>query len=67
MFDGKMLRAATGTPMRMIALANRPLAEAEPDPFTFANFTTKSLTAASPAGFADDACVSVSGIWVLPA
>ena len=29
MFDGKMLRADTGTPMRMIDLANRPLAEAE--------------------------------------
>ena len=67
MLDGKMLRAATGTPMRMIALANSPLAEAEPEPFTLANFTTKSLTAASGAGFAEAACVSVSGIWNLPA
>src|SRR5579872_4928580 len=46
MLDGKMLRAATGTPMRRIDLANRPLAEAEPEPFTFANLTTKSLVRA---------------------
>src|SRR6185503_7543619 len=43
MFDGKMLRGLTGTPMRRIDLAKSVLAEAEPDPFTFANFTTKSL------------------------
>ena len=47
MFDGKMLRAATGTPIRRIAFANRPFADAEPEPLTFANLTTKSLTRAS--------------------
>src|SRR5688572_15684134 len=45
MFEGKMLRGLMGTPMRRIAFANRVLAEAEPDPFTLANLTTKSLTA----------------------
>ena len=30
MFDGKMLRGATGTPMRRIALANSSFADAEP-------------------------------------
>src|SRR5712664_2736280 len=44
MLDGKMLRAATGTPIRRIDLANMPLALAEPEPFTLANLTTKSLT-----------------------
>src|SRR5215467_3588497 len=44
MFDGKMLRELAGMPMRRIDLANRPLALAEPDPFTLANLTTKSLT-----------------------
>src|SRR6185369_1797997 len=43
MFDGKMLRGLTGTPMRRIALAKRVLAEAEPEPFTFANLMTKSF------------------------
>src|SRR5512132_1551254 len=43
MFDGKMLRAATGTPIRRIERAKRPLADAEPEPLTFANLTTKSL------------------------
>src|SRR3984885_9225702 len=45
MLEGKMLRAATGTPMRRIDLPNRALALADPDPFTLANLTTKSLTA----------------------
>src|SRR5215510_5849165 len=45
MFDGKMLRVATGTPMRRIARANSSFADAEPEPLTLANFTTKSLTA----------------------
>src|ERR1051325_9182145 len=45
MFDGKILRVAMGTPMRRIARANNSLAEAEPEPFTLPNFTTKSLTA----------------------
>src|SRR5687767_9427472 len=45
MLDGKMLRAATGTPMRMTERANMPLALAEPEPLTLANLTTKSLTA----------------------
>src|SRR6266446_6671554 len=44
MFEGKMLRGLTGTPMRRIALAKSSLAEAEPEPFTFANLTTKALT-----------------------
>src|SRR3954471_23525707 len=43
MFDGKMLRAATGTPMRRIARAKSPFADAEPEPLTLANLTTKSL------------------------
>src|ERR1043166_7228240 len=46
MFDGKMLRGLTGTPMRRIERANSSLAEAEPEPLTLANLTTKSLTAA---------------------
>src|SRR3954463_13793740 len=48
MFEGKMLRAATGTPQRRIDLANMPFALAEPEPFTLANLTTKSLTIADP-------------------
>src|SRR6266496_3906873 len=44
MFDGKMLRGATGTPMRRIDLAKSRFADADPEPFTLANFTTKSLT-----------------------
>src|SRR5690348_9916031 len=47
MLDGKMLRAATGTPMRRIARAKSPLADADPEPLTFANLTTKSLTRVS--------------------
>src|SRR6187399_1478575 len=47
MLDGNMLRAATGTPIFRIALANSSLADAEPEPLTLANLTTKSLTAAS--------------------
>ena len=46
MFDGKMLRGLTGTPMRRIAFANSSLADAEPEPLTLANLTTKSLIAA---------------------
>src|SRR2546429_5490530 len=45
MFDGKMLRGLTGTPMRRIDLAKSVFADAEPEPFTLANLTTKSLTA----------------------
>src|SRR5436190_6023613 len=44
MLDGKMLRGLTGTPMRSRLRANSSLAEAEPDPLTLANLTTKSLT-----------------------
>ena len=44
MFDGKILRGLTGIPMRKIALANMLFALAEPEPFTLANLTTKSLT-----------------------
>ncbi|OIQ79746.1 hypothetical protein GALL_385060 [mine drainage metagenome] len=43
MFEGKMLRGATGTPMRITERANRSLAEAEPEPLTLANLMTKSL------------------------
>src|SRR5688572_7903212 len=50
MLEGKMLRGLTGTPMRRIAFANNSLAEAEPEPLTFANLTTKSLTASRGAG-----------------
>src|SRR5262245_20741331 len=44
MFDGKMLRGLTGTPTRRIAFANSVFADAEPEPLTLANLTTKSLT-----------------------
>ena len=50
MFDGKMLRGLTGTPRRMIDLANSVFADAEPEPLTLANLTTKSLIASM--GFA---------------
>src|SRR5262245_19648209 len=43
MLDGKMFFGLTGMPMRNRVLAKMPLALAEPDPFTVANFTTKSL------------------------
>ena len=43
MLEGKMFRVATGTPMRNSALANMPLAEAEPEPLTLAKRMTKSL------------------------
>src|SRR5450755_1174735 len=52
MLEGKMLRGLTGTPMRRIALAKSAFAEADPEPFTLANLTTKSFTAASGAGAA---------------
>src|SRR6185436_4522604 len=45
MFDGKILRGETGTPMRRIARAKSSFADAEPEPLTLANLTTKSLTA----------------------
>jgi hypothetical protein len=51
MFDGKILRGATGTPMRRIDLAKSRFADAEPEPLTLANFTTKSLTRAMGAAF----------------
>src|SRR6267378_3292980 len=44
MLEGKMLRGLTGTPMRRMDLAKSSLADAEPEPFTFANLTTKALT-----------------------
>src|SRR2546430_10704551 len=44
MLDGKILRGATGTPMRITARANNSLALAEPEPLTLANRTTKSFT-----------------------
>src|SRR5258706_9341177 len=45
MFDGKMLRGATGTPMRRIERAKSSFADAEPEPLTLANLMTKSLVA----------------------
>src|SRR5262245_44755489 len=45
MLEGKMLRGLTGMPMRRKLLANSSLAEAEPEPLTLANLTTKSLSA----------------------
>src|SRR3954464_2119311 len=45
MLDGKMLREGTGTPIRRMERANSSLALADPEPFTLANFTTKSLVA----------------------
>ena len=50
MLDGKMLREATGTPMRRIDLAKSWLALAEPEPLTFANRTTKSFVASIGCG-----------------
>src|SRR5947207_3322155 len=44
MLLGKMLRGLTGTPMRSRLRANSSLADAEPEPLTLANLTTKSLT-----------------------
>src|SRR5918993_5586830 len=44
MLEGKMLRGLTGTPMRRIDFAKSVLAEADPEPLTFANLTTKSFT-----------------------
>src|SRR5687768_12420886 len=45
MFDGKMLRGETGIPMRRKLFAKSSFADAEPEPFTFANLMTKSLVA----------------------
>src|SRR3954470_18112184 len=50
MFEGKMLREAIGTPMRMKERAKSRFAEADPDPFTFANLTTKSFVRSRRAG-----------------
>src|SRR5665647_1192607 len=44
MLEGKMLRGATGMPMRITARANISLALAEPEPLTLAKRTTKSFT-----------------------
>src|SRR3546814_5704470 len=51
MLDGTMLRGLTGTPMGRRAWANSSLADAEPEPLTVANLTTKS-------------CVDAIGTWV---
>src|SRR3954466_9406871 len=50
MFEGKMLREAIGTPMRMKERAKSRFAEADPDPFTLANLTTKSFVRSRRAG-----------------
>ena len=44
MLDGKMFRGETGMPILRKALAKSSLADAEPEPLTLANLTTKSLT-----------------------
>src|SRR6476646_8537497 len=43
MLEGKMFLGLTGMPMRNSVLAKMVLAEADPEPLTVANFTTKSL------------------------
>src|SRR5215470_2474306 len=43
MLEGKMFFGLTGMPMRNSVLAKMPLALAEPEPLTVANFTTRSL------------------------
>src|SRR5689334_7299921 len=45
MLDGKMLRGETGMPMRRKLFANSSFADAEPEPLTLANLTTKSFSA----------------------
>ena len=45
MFDGKMLRGLTGTPMRMMDGANSSLAYAEPEPLTLANLDDEVVDA----------------------
>src|ERR1700709_2635957 len=45
MFDGKMLRGLPGTPRRSRLRAKSSFADAEPEPLTLANLTTKSFTA----------------------
>src|SRR5258708_12564228 len=45
MFEGNMLRVASGTPVGGRERGNNSLGEAEPEPFTLANLTTKSLVA----------------------
>src|SRR6185503_9639053 len=44
MLEGKILRGLTGTPMRRMAFAKSSLADADPEPLTLANLTTKALT-----------------------
>src|SRR5438067_9881090 len=51
MFEGKMLRGLTGIPIRRKLLAKSSFAEAEPEPLTLANLTTKSLSASMRAVF----------------
>ena len=65
MLEGKMLRGATGTPMRtMMALANSSLAEAEPEPLTLANLMTKSLLRCLHAAAAGCSSLPTSGAGV---
>src|SRR5579863_7406581 len=44
MLEGKKFLPTTGMPMRKMAFMSRPLALAEPVPFTLAILMTKSLT-----------------------
>src|ERR1700729_2229270 len=45
MFDGNRFLPVTGMPMRKMACMSRPLALADPVPFTFASLMAKSFTA----------------------
>src|SRR5438874_3581660 len=59
MFDGKMLRGLTGIPIRRKDFANSSLADAEPEPFTLANLTTKSLSASMRVVFVVAVVISI--------
>src|SRR5258705_8019950 len=59
MFDGKLLRGLTGIPIRRNDFANSSLADAEPEPFTLANLTTKSLSASMRAVFVVAVVISI--------
>ena len=56
MFEGKMLRVATGMPIRNIDFANILFALAEPEPFTFAKRMTKSLYVVMPRNYRAVGC-----------
>src|SRR5439155_22142311 len=69
-FEGKILREATGTPIRRIVFANNVLALAEPEPLTLANLTTKSLILAiacdmpvPPVPYREETCACPRRPW----